>query len=55
MVDDERSSDQLEPEKYDGHYVAYHRLAHDLHHRGAVLDYLGQLGVSLEGLMIRPL
>ena len=28
--------------------VAYHRLAHDLHHRGAVLDYLGQLGISLE-------
>ena len=46
---------QLEPEKYDGHYVAYHRLAHDLHHRGTVLDYLSQLGVSLEGLMIRPL
>lgn len=46
---------QLEPEKYDGHYVAYHRLAHDLHHRGTVLDYLGQLGISLDGLMIRPL
>ncbi len=46
---------QREPERYDGHYVAYHRLAHDLHHRGTVLDYLGQLGISLEGLMIRPL
>ena len=46
---------QLEPENYDGHYVAYHRLAHDLHHRGTVLDYLGQLGVSLDGRMIRPL
>ena len=45
---------QLEPEIYDGHYVAYHRLAHDLHHRSTVLDYLGQLGISLEGL-IRPL
>jgi uncharacterized damage-inducible protein DinB len=45
---------QREPEKYDGHYVAYHRLAHDLHHRSTVLDYLGQLGISLEGL-IRPL
>ncbi len=46
---------QLEPEEYDGHYVAYHRLAHDLHHRGTVLDYLAQLGVDLDGLMIRPL
>ncbi len=46
---------QREPTKYDGHYVAYHRLAHDLHHRGTVLDYLGQLGISLDGLMVRPL
>jgi uncharacterized damage-inducible protein DinB len=44
-----------EPEKYDGHYIAYHRLAHDLHHRGTVIDYLGQLGVSLKGNWIRPL
>jgi DinB family len=22
-----------EPEVYDGHYIAYHRMAHDLHHR----------------------
>ncbi|HEY5639012.1 MAG TPA: DinB family protein [Dehalococcoidia bacterium] len=44
-----------EPHTYDGHYVAYHRLAHDLHHRGTVLDYLGLLGISLDGLMIRPL
>ena len=46
---------QLEPATYDGHYVAYLVLAHDLHHRGTVLDYLGQLGISLDGLMIRPL
>lgn len=49
------ADDANEPHIYDGHYIAYHRLAHDLHHRGTVIDYLGQLGVSLEANWIRPL
>jgi hypothetical protein len=44
-----------EPERYDGHYIAYHRFAHDLHHRSTVIGYLAQLGVPLDGHRIRPL
>jgi uncharacterized damage-inducible protein DinB len=47
--------DYNEPEVYDGHYVAYHRMAHDLHHRSTIIGYLGQLGISLEGHRVRPL
>jgi len=36
-----------EPEAYTGHYIAYHRFAHDLHHRSTIIGYLAQLGVSL--------
>ncbi len=45
----------IEPEVYDGHYIAYHRMAHDLHHRSTIVGYLGQLGMSLDGHRIRPL
>jgi hypothetical protein len=45
----------VEPEVYDGHYIAYHRMAHDLHHRSTIVGYLGQLGISLDGRRIRPL
>jgi len=44
-----------EPEVYDGHYVAYHRMAHDLHHRSTIIGYLGHLGISLDGRRVRPL
>lgn len=44
-----------EPEEYTGHYIAYHRFAHDLHHRSTLIGYLNQLGVSLDGHRIRPL
>jgi uncharacterized damage-inducible protein DinB len=44
-----------EPEVYDGHYVAYHRMAHDLHHRSTIIGYMGQLGISLDGHRVRPL
>lgn len=44
-----------EPDSYDGHYVAYHRFAHDLHHRSTIIGYLGELGVPLDGRRIRPL
>lgn len=43
------------PDEYSGHYIAYHRFAHDLHHRATLIDYLSQLGVSLDGHRIRPL
>ena len=43
------------PEEYSGHYIAYHRFAHDLHHRSTLIGYLAQLGVSLDGRRIRPL
>ncbi len=45
----------IEPEVYDGHYVAYHRMAHDLHHRSTIIGYLNQLGISLDGRRVRPL
>jgi hypothetical protein len=45
----------VEPEVYDGHYVAYHRMAHDLHHRSTIIGHLGQLGISLDGHRVRPL
>ena len=45
----------VEPEVYDGHYIAYHRMAHDIHHRSTIIGHLNQLGVSLDGHRIRPL
>ena len=44
-----------QPEQYTGHYIAYHRFAHDLHHRSTLIGYMSQLGVSLDGRRIRPL
>jgi uncharacterized damage-inducible protein DinB len=38
-----------------GHYLLYHRFAHDLHHRSTVIGYLAQPGVPLDGHRIRPL
>ena len=45
----------IEPEVYDGHYITYHRMAHDLHHRSTIIGYLNQLGISMDGRRIRPL
>jgi len=45
----------IEPEVYDGHFVAYHRMAHDLHHRSTIVGHLGKLGIRLDGWRIRPL
>ncbi len=44
-----------QPDRYSGHYIAYHRFAHDLHHRSTLIGYLSQLGVTLDGRRIRPL
>ena len=44
-----------QPDRYTGHYIAYHRFAHDMHHRSTLIGYLSQLGVSLDGHRIRPL
>ena len=43
------------PVRYTGHYIAYHRFAHDLHHRSTLIGYLSQLGVTLDDHRIRPL
>ena len=32
---------------YDGHWVAFHLLEHDIHHRAEMLMYLSQLGVTV--------
>jgi hypothetical protein len=45
----------LDPSLYDGHYVAYHRFAHDLHHRSTLLGHLRQIGVKISDHLIRPL
>ena len=37
----------LDPAEFNGHYIAYHRLLHDVHHRADIIGYLTQLGVQL--------
>ena len=32
---------------YDGHWVAFHLLEHDIHHRAEMLMYLAQLGITV--------
>jgi uncharacterized damage-inducible protein DinB len=45
-----------DPERFTGHYIAYHRLAHDIHHRADLLDLLAELGLALpESRRRRPL
>jgi uncharacterized damage-inducible protein DinB len=36
-----------DPPDNNGHYVAWHRLVHDVHHRADILHYLDILGVDL--------
>jgi hypothetical protein len=45
----------LEPSPYDGHYIAYHRFAHDIHHRSTLLGHMRQVGIPIAGHLIRPL
>jgi len=37
----------VDPPEFRGHYVAFHRLAHDVHHRAQMLDRIRDLGVEL--------
>jgi uncharacterized damage-inducible protein DinB len=37
----------LDPPAFDGHWIAFHRLVHDVHHRATILHYLNLLGVEL--------
>lgn len=37
----------LDPPRHTGRYIAYHRLVHDIQHRGDVMRYLSLLGVEL--------
>jgi uncharacterized damage-inducible protein DinB len=39
--------DYLDPAEFNGHYIAYHRLVHDVHHRADLLGYLATLGLEL--------
>jgi|CXWL01.1.fsa_nt_gi uncharacterized damage-inducible protein DinB len=36
-----------DPLKFDGHFIAYHRLVHDIHHRADLLQYLTILRIEL--------
>ena len=46
----------VDPERFDGHFIAFHRLVHDAHHRADVIHLLTELGVELPpGRRRRPL
>jgi uncharacterized damage-inducible protein DinB len=35
-----------DPPRFDGHFIAYHRLVHDVHHRAELLNYLAISGLE---------
>jgi uncharacterized damage-inducible protein DinB len=39
-----------DPPAPDGHYVAWHRMVHDIHHRADILHYLDILNVDLSAI-----
>ena len=43
----------LDPAEFDGHFVAFHRLAHDIHHRASILDKLNERGIELQPERLR--
>ena len=46
----------VDPEEFTGHYVAFHRLAHDVHHRAQLLDRIRALRIQVpESIRRRPL
>lgn len=40
----------IDPEVPDGHYFAWHRMVHDIHHRADILHYLDILNVDLSAI-----
>ena len=40
----------LDPPVRNGHYVAWHRMVHDIHHRADILHYLDVLNVDLSSI-----
>lgn len=46
----------VDPPEFRGHYVAFHRLAHDVHHRAQMLDRIRDLGIEIPSeIRRRPL
>ncbi len=46
----------LDPDEFTGHYVAFHGLAHDVHHRAQLLDRIRDLGIDVPAaIQRRPL
>ena len=43
----------VDPDAPDGHYFAWHRLVHDIHHRADILHYLDTLQVDLSNVRAR--
>ncbi len=43
----------LDPERFDGNWIAYHRLVHDVHHRADILRYAEQLGIDTSSVRRR--
>lgn len=39
-----------EPGPDSGHFIAYHRLVHDVHHRACIFNVVEQLGITLHGV-----
>lgn len=38
--------DYLDPERFDGHFIAFHRLVHDAHHRADMLGLMTNMGLE---------
>jgi uncharacterized damage-inducible protein DinB len=46
----------VDPPDFTGHYIAFHRLAHDVHHRAQLLDRIRDLQIKVpEAIRRRPL
>lgn len=43
----------LDPPRFDGYWIAYHRLVHDVHHRADILRYAEQLGIDTSSVRRR--
>ena len=46
----------MDPEPFDGHWIAFHRMVHDIQHRSEIMGYMSKLGIEpLPGRRRRPL